>query len=97
MEYITDESLEQMSKDMNSRFGVDIAIMRSTVYGCTVDFNRPKIKKESVIEVCKELEHYCASKNKMPAIYYELIHLLLDYVTPEFHKLLSDYLAKANV
>ena len=97
MEYITDESLEQMSKDMNSRFGVDIAILRSTVDGCTVDFNRPKIKKESVIEVCKELEHYCASKNKMPAIYYELMHHLLNYVTPEFHKLLSDYLAKDDV
>ena len=97
MEYITDESLERMNKGLYSRSGINIVILRNTVDGHMVECNRPKIKKESVIEICKELEQYCTSKNKMPAIYHEIVQYLLDYVTPEFHKLLSDYLAKANV
>lgn len=97
MEYITDESLEQMTKDLYSRLGANIVILRNTVDGNMVECNRPKLKKESTIEFCKELEQYCISKNKMPAIYHEIIRQLLGYVTPEFRKMLSDYLAKVDV
>ena len=42
------------------------------------------------------LEDY-AKNSKIPSYYMDEVTMILPYVTPEFHKLLSDSLAKVNV